>query len=161
VIEWEKLSEEARVARARRQINQGQAATQMGLAHSTPCRLEAGRTVKADGYLRDVQPGSSRGCQFTCSESIGGLSRIERGSLDSNGTGSPHKNPIPPRLSIEQKVQHVSVLHHIPLALSAHLARLLGRPFAPKRHKIIKRNCLGADEPLLEIAVDHPRRFRR
>ncbi len=54
----------------------------------------------------------------------------------------------------------VAVLHHVVLALGAHLPGVLGALLAPGGHEIVVGDDLGPDEALLEIRVDDARRLR-
>src|SRR3954453_7063581 len=61
-----------------------------------------------------------------------------------------------PRLAAEAKQQNVPVLHHVFLALGP-CQPLLPGPFpAAHPHEIVIRDRLRANEPFLEIRVDHP-----
>ena len=57
---------------------------------------------------------------------------------------------------IEQKVQHIAVLHFIGLALDPEAAGLFGTRLAVPGHIIVVADRLCPDETFLEIAVDHP-----
>src|SRR3546814_6848158 len=60
-----------------------------------------------------------------------------------------------------QKVHDIPVLHDIALALGAQLASLACLGLAAQRDIIGKSDGFGADEALLEIAVDLARRLGR
>ena len=51
MINWEKLSEDVRIERAKRRVDQKTAASEMDIAASSLCRLEAGKTVAADSFM--------------------------------------------------------------------------------------------------------------
>src|SRR3546814_749298 len=63
--------------------------------------------------------------------------------------------------SAMQKVHDIPVLHDIALALGAQLASLACLGLAAQRDIIGKSDGFGADEALLEIAVDLARRLGR
>ena len=58
-----------------------------------------------------------------------------------------------------QEVHHVAVVHDIGFALGAQLARFARPRFAAERDIIVIGDRFGADETLLEIAVDFARGF--
>src|SRR5574338_1272265 len=59
------------------------------------------------------------------------------------------------RSDVEQEVHNVPVLHHVLLALGAHLARLLGPLLALEGDEVVEGDRLGADEAAFAIGVDH------
>src|SRR5579864_3594034 len=58
---------------------------------------------------------------------------------------------------VEPDLQHVAVLHLVVLAFNAKLARLLGRLPRAQAEELVPADHLGADEPALQVGVDHPR----
>lgn len=50
-IDWERLSEDLRVRRAKVRIDQRGAAAAMGIAHATLHRVENGKTCSAETFL--------------------------------------------------------------------------------------------------------------
>src|SRR5262245_26750709 len=64
------------------------------------------------------------------------------------------------RLRIEAEVHHVAFAHDIIPAFQPHLARFLGPEFAIVSDEVLIGDGLGADEPLFEVSVYHPRRLR-
>ena len=56
---------------------------------------------------------------------------------------------------VEAEEDDVAVLHDIVAAFLAHLAGVLGRLFAAAGDEVVIVDDLGADEPPLEVAVDH------
>ena len=64
-------------------------------------------------------------------------------------------------LHIKPEQHHVAVLHHIVLALGAHLALLSRARKAAAFQKRLPFDDLGADEPLFKIGVDLARCLRR
>src|SRR6478735_12484587 len=57
---------------------------------------------------------------------------------------------------VEAELHHVTVGHHVVLALDAHPAGGLGRGHRLGRHQIGVRDHFGLDEAPLEVGVDHP-----
>jgi DNA-binding Xre family transcriptional regulator len=51
MIDWRKLSEDVRIERARRRVDQKTAASEIGIAASSLCRLEGEKSVSADNFM--------------------------------------------------------------------------------------------------------------
>src|SRR5438552_2780875 len=65
------------------------------------------------------------------------------------------------RLDVEPEVHHVAVLDDVLAAFEAHLPVLFRTLLALAGDEVRIRDHLGADEPLLEIGVDHAGGLRR
>ena len=64
-------------------------------------------------------------------------------------------------LNIKPKVHNITVLHHIVLALDAHLAGFANGSLRAILDIVVVLDDLGADEALLEIGVDDTGALRR
>lgn len=51
MVDWERLAEDVRVARARRRVDQTTAAEQMGIGGPSLSRFENGKTLTVDGFM--------------------------------------------------------------------------------------------------------------
>ena len=62
---------------------------------------------------------------------------------------------------VETDLEHVAVLHFVVLALDAQLADLARLRPRPDLEQLVPVDHLGADEPALQVAVDHARALGR
>src|SRR5688572_1506196 len=74
--------------------------------------------------------------------------------------GAPSRG-LPPSLDVEAEVDHVAVAHGVVLALEAELAGLLGAELAAVRYEVVIGSDFRANEPALEIGMDHAGGLRR
>ena len=129
-------------------------------------RHEAQREGAADqpGHLRAdrLRVAASRRCGGPSSAApwSGSPSRRPRASRPPRPRAADRR-PCSPPSRAEQEVQHVAVLHPVGLALGAEPAGLAGAGLAAERDIVVVGDGLGADEALLEVAVDDAGRLRR
>src|SRR5690349_1124643 len=78
---------------------------------------------------------------------------------DHSGTGHQGRQSCSEGSDVEAEVEDVTVLDDVVLAFQPQLAGIARARLTVQRHVVVVGNGFGADEALLEVGVDHARRF--